>query len=154
MAENKNEGPKSAGERLIHTPGPLPQIHRAQAERSHKSAFLFRAAARLCLLTVSAVSISCVGWTAPAAAASGQPAAQINQFALSAYCNEAQEKSRLLANDQVSYKSITELASDRAMLDHPGVLKDSVAWKTRIVAMLDQYGDEPNAQLCSEDAGH
>src|SRR5690349_18124465 len=92
MAENENEGPKSAVERLILAHGPLPQIHRAQAKHGHKSALIFWAAARLCLLTVSAVSISCVGWTATAAAASGQPAAQINQFALSAYCKEAQEK--------------------------------------------------------------
>jgi hypothetical protein len=152
MAENEKEGPKWR-ERLIQAHRPLQQPRRAKAAKhSHKSAFIFWTAARLCLLTVSAASIS-AGWTAAASAAPAHPAAQINKLALNAYCLEAQKKSRLLADEQVSYKSITELASDRAMLDHPGVLKDSASWKTRIVAMLDQYGDEPNAQLCGEDSG-
>jgi hypothetical protein len=153
MVENKKEGSKSA-ERLIQARGPLPQTPRAQVTHSHKSTCRLWTAARWCFVIVSTASLA-AGWTpAAASAAPGPAAAQINKFALNAYCIEAQKKSRLLADDQVSYKSITELASDRAMIDHPGVLKDSVTWKTRIVALLDQYGDEPNAQLCNEDPGH
>jgi hypothetical protein len=60
---------------------------------------------------------------------------------------------RLLADGQLSYKIVAERASDRALMDHPGVYKNSTAWKTRIVAVLDQYGDEPTTQLCREDPG-
>jgi hypothetical protein len=139
-------------------PGPLNQTHglldkprRAKAECSYKASLMLWRATPLYLLIVLA-AFSSAAWTATASAAPNQSAAQINKFALSAYCTETQEESRLSADGLVPYKRITELASDRALLDHPGIFKNSASWKTRIVGMLDQYGDEPT-QLCKEDPG-
>jgi hypothetical protein len=74
----------------------------------------------------------------------------INKIAIEAYCSEAQSKSALLAEGRVSYKHVAELASERALVEHPSVYRDSSAWKVKIVALLDQYGDEPTSELCSE----
>ena len=74
----------------------------------------------------------------------------VNKFALNAYCDEARNSSAPLADGIVSYKRIVELASRRALAEHPNVYRDSFAWKAKIVALLNQYGDEPLGQLCSE----
>ena len=89
------------------------------------------------------------------AAASSAPASQalVNKFALDAYCSEAQSKSTSLADGNLSYKGVAELASNRALLEHPSIYRDSAGWKFRIVAILDQYGDEPTSQLCNEKPG-
>src|SRR5260370_20334133 len=89
MAESERKPPKWQVT-LIQTHGPLHQPCRAKAERSYKSAFMLWRAMRLCLRTVLAAFI-CAGWTA-AASASNHSAAQINKFALTAYCAEAQQK--------------------------------------------------------------
>jgi hypothetical protein len=89
------------------------------------------------------------------AAVWGQPPSQstINKLALNAYCAEARTKAQPLADGSVSYKSVAEIASHRARAEYPKVYRDSSAWKAKIVALLDQYGDEPTSQLCSEDPG-
>jgi hypothetical protein len=87
------------------------------------------------------------------ATAANVPQASVNKLALKAYCSEAQQKAALLANGSISYKQVADLASDRALLEHPNVYSGSAAWQTRIVAFLDQYGDEPMSELCSEDPG-
>ena len=86
------------------------------------------------------------------AAASNAPSDQalINQFALNAYCSEAQSKSALLAAGSISYERVVDLASDRALVEHPNVYPDPSGWKAKIVALLDQYGDEPMSELCIE----
>jgi hypothetical protein len=50
-------------------------------------------------------------------------------------------------NGSVSYKHVVELASNRALIEHPNVYRDSYAWKAKIAALLDQDDDEPS-QLC------
>ena len=85
-------------------------------------------------------------WTVTAGMKSGQ----IDKFALTAYCAEAHEEQQPLQDGQVSYKSVADLASKRAETEHPDVYKDPNAWKAKIVALLDQYGDEPTSQLCQE----
>jgi hypothetical protein len=89
------------------------------------------------------------------AAASSGPGDQgvINKFALNAYCSEAQSEATSLSDGRLSYKGVVEMASNRALIEHPNVYRDRSAWKTRIVAMLDQYGDEPTNQLCTENPG-
>lgn len=84
-----------------------------------------------------------------------EPASQstVNKFALNAYCDEARNKSEPLADGTMSYKRIAELASRRALAEHPNVYSDSFAWKAKIVALLNQYGDEPLGQLCTENPG-
>lgn len=72
----------------------------------------------------------------------------INQFARKAYCSEAKVNSNELKNGSVSYKQVAELASNRALIEHPNVYSDSYAWKAKIVALLDQDGDEPS-QFCN-----
>jgi hypothetical protein len=72
----------------------------------------------------------------------------INQLAQKAYCSEAKLESSELKNGSVSYKQVVELASNRALIEHPNVYHDSYAWKAKIVALLDQDGDEPS-QLCN-----
>lgn len=90
----------------------------------------------------------------PAAAANARAnPALINKFALNAYCAEAHSKSALLADGSVSYKQVADLASERALVEHPNVYSDSASWKANIVAMLDQYGDEPMNELCTENPG-
>ena len=91
----------------------------------------------------------------PVAAVSAEPASAstINKLALNSYCVEAQSKSRSLADGKISYKHIADLASDRALVEHPNIYRDSFAWKAKIVALLDQYGDEPIGQLCNENPG-
>jgi hypothetical protein len=102
-----------------------------------------------------------VGWSAAfagslliaiPAAASNAPGGQnsINKIAINAYCSEAQGKSALLADGSISYKGVADLASERAVVEHPNVYRDSSAWKVKIIAMLDQYGDEPMDELCTE----
>jgi hypothetical protein len=76
--------------------------------------------------------------------------AMIKQFALGAYCAEAQSNSTAMANGTISYKRVADLASDLALADHPGIYSDSSAWKYTISELLDEYGDEPTSQLCSE----
>jgi hypothetical protein len=87
------------------------------------------------------------------AAASAAPLSQatINTLALHAYCSEAESHS--LASGSISYKRVAELASHRALAEHPNVYRDSFAWKNKIVGILDQYGDEPTSQLCKENPG-
>jgi len=82
-------------------PGPLNQTHglldrprRAKAECSYKASLMLWRATPLYLLIVLA-AFSSAAWTATASAAPNQSAAQINKFALSAYCTETQEESRL-----------------------------------------------------------
>jgi hypothetical protein len=105
-----------------------------------------------------------LGWSAAFAgslliavptAASNAPGNQalINKFALNAYCSEAQSKSALLTEGTISYKRVAVLASDRALVEHPNVYRDPSAWKAKIVALLDQYGDEPTSELCTENPG-
>jgi len=93
--------------------------------------------------------------TARAMAATPPPANQavVKQLALSAYCSEAHSKSISMANGSTSYKRIAELASNRALADHPGIYSDSSAWEYIISGLLDQYGDEPTSQLCAEKLG-
>jgi hypothetical protein len=92
-----------------------------------------------------------------------EPASQstVYKLALNAYCDEARNKSKPLADGTISYKRIAELASRRALAEHPKVYSDSFAkvysdsfaWKAKIVALLNQYGDEPLGQLCTENPG-
>jgi hypothetical protein len=86
------------------------------------------------------------------AAASNSPASQssIKRISISTYCSEAQSKSSSLANGSVSYKRVADLASERALQEHPNIYPDSSAWKGKIAALLDQYGDEPTSELCTE----
>jgi hypothetical protein len=89
----------------------------------------------------------------PASAASNAPGEQalINKFALNAYCSEAQSNSALLADGSISYKQVADLASKLALAEHPNVYRDSAGWKAKIVALLDQYGDDPMIELCTDD---
>jgi hypothetical protein len=92
----------------------------------------------------------------PAIAIGATPSANqavVKQLALNAYCYEAQSKSTSMANGSISYKRIAELASNRAIADHPGIYSDSSAWEYAISELLDQYGDEPTNQLCAEKLG-
>jgi hypothetical protein len=88
----------------------------------------------------------------PAAAAT-VPQASVNKFALNAYCSEAHHKAASLANGSISYIQVADLASERALAEHPNVYPDPAPWKTKIVALLDQYGDEPISEFCSENPG-
>lgn len=85
----------------------------------------------------------------PAAAANAGDAA-VNKLALNAYCSEAHEKAASLADGSISYKQVADLASHRASAEHPNVYPDPAPWKTKIAAILDQYGDEPMSELCAE----
>jgi hypothetical protein len=89
----------------------------------------------------------------PAAAWNDGNQASINKFALNAYCSEAKSKSALLAAGNVSYERVADLASDRALVQHPNVYRDPSEWKAKIVALLDQYGDDPISELCTENPG-
>ena len=92
----------------------------------------------------------------PAIAMAATPSANqavVKQLALNAYCSEAQSKSTSMANGSTSYKRIAELASNRALADHPGIYSDSSAWEYIISGLLDQYGDEPTSQSASNHAG-
>ncbi len=82
------------------------------------------------------------------AASAGPNSSTINQLARKAYCSEAKIESSGLENGRVSYKQVVERASNRALIEHPNVYRDSYAWKAQIVALLDQDGDEPS-QLCN-----
>jgi hypothetical protein len=72
----------------------------------------------------------------------------INKLALKAYCSEANVESGELAQGSVSYKHVAELASNRALIEHPNIYRDSYAWRSKIAALLDQDGDDPG-QLCN-----
>jgi hypothetical protein len=74
----------------------------------------------------------------------------INKIAVNAYCAEAQSKSSSLANGSISYKHVLDLASERAFSEHPNIYRSSLDWKTRLSVLLDQYGDDPASQLCSD----
>jgi hypothetical protein len=74
-----------------------------------------------------------------------------NRLALKAYCSEAHDESASLANGSTSYENVIRRASARAMLNYPNVCPDISAWKMKISAILDQYGDEPLPELCRED---
>jgi len=76
--------------------------------------------------------------------------ASINKIALNTYCAEAQSKSSSLANGSISYKHVLDLASQRAFSEHPNVYRSPFAWKARLSVLLDQYGDDPAIQLCSD----
>jgi hypothetical protein len=77
----------------------------------------------------------------------------VKQLALSAYCSEAQRNSTSMANGSTSYKRIAELASNRALTDHPGIYSESSAWEYIISGLLDEYGDEPTSEFCAENLG-
>jgi hypothetical protein len=100
------------------------------------------------MLTVFGVLVVTV-----AAAASDISYVSANKLALKAYCSEARSESALLANGSTSYKDVITRASARAMVEYPNVCPDISAWKARIGAILDRYGDEALPQLCSEDPG-
>jgi hypothetical protein len=46
---------------------------------------------------------------------------------------------------------VADLASKLALAEHPNVYRDSAGWKAKIVALLDQYGDDPMIELCTDD---
>jgi hypothetical protein len=93
-------------------------------------------------------------WIGAGSALPAQPPdAQVNKLALDAYCAEAEKELTPLVQGQISYETIAEKASERAVTDHPDIYKTPTAWKTKIVAVLDQYGDEPTTQLCREEPG-
>ena len=73
--------------------------------------------------------------------------AAINRVAQNTYCSEAKVESSELRNGIVSYKHVVEVASNRALVEHPNVYGDSYSWKAKIVALLDQQGDDPGV-LC------
>jgi hypothetical protein len=85
---------------------------------------------------------------AGAASAELPNSATINKLARKAYCSEAKIESSELKNGRVSYKQVVERASNRALSEHPNVYRDSDAWKAKIVALLDQDGDQPS-QFCN-----
>jgi hypothetical protein len=85
---------------------------------------------------------------AGAASAELPNSSTINKLALSAYCSQAKTESKSLNEGIVSYKQVAGSASHRALTEHPDVYRDSYAWKAKIVALLDQYGDEPTSELC------
>ena len=87
------------------------------------------------------------------AAAANLPQASVNKLALNAYCSEAHSQATSLAEGSISYKQVADLASKRALAEHPSVYPDPAPWKTKIIALLDQYGDEPMGELCSENPG-
>lgn len=87
------------------------------------------------------------------AAAANVPQTSVNKFALNAYCSEAHYKATLIADGSISYIQVADLASERARAEHPNVYPDTAPWKTKIVALLDQYGDEPMSEFCSENPG-
>jgi hypothetical protein len=89
----------------------------------------------------------------PAVASNAGNQATISKFALNAYCSEARSQSTLLREGTVSYKEVADMASERALTEYPNVYHDPSAWKAKIVAVLDQYGDEPTAELCGENPG-
>jgi hypothetical protein len=72
----------------------------------------------------------------------------IDDMAISAYCQEAHKHLTPLTNGQMSYKGVALLASNRAMVEHRGVYKDRHHWLTKIIDVLDKYGDEPTSELC------
>jgi hypothetical protein len=87
-------------------------------------------------------------------AAAMQPRSEeVSKFALEAYCVEAKKETKPLAEGRISYQTVADLASERALKEHPDVRQNRTAWKTTIVAVLDQYGDEPTKQLCHEHPG-
>ncbi len=83
--------------------------------------------------------------------ASNTGCSSANKLALKAYCSEAYSDSALLANGSTSYKEVANHAAARAMAEYPHLCPDESAWKARITAMLDQYGDEALPDLCNED---
>jgi hypothetical protein len=95
-------------------------------------------------------SLTAVLLFAFAGAASAEPpnSSTINKLARQAYCSEAKLESSKLENGSVSYKQVVEQASNLAVIEHPNVYRDSNAWRAKIVALLDQDGDEPS-QLCN-----
>jgi hypothetical protein len=94
-------------------------------------------------------------WIASGGAVSAAPVhpaqAQMSKLALDAYCAEAVKESQPFAAGQISYKTVVEKAGERAVEEHPEISKNPTAWKTKIVSVLDQFGDEPTTQLCRED---
>jgi hypothetical protein len=124
----------------------MQMIKSKRIDISHSSGALFR---RWWWKAAFAGSLLIAG---PAAAAN-VPQAAVNKFALNAYCSEAHHKAASLANGSISYKQVADLASERALAEHPNVYPDPAPWKTKIVALLDQYGDEPMSELCSENPG-
>jgi hypothetical protein len=86
---------------------------------------------------------------AGAASAELPNSSTINKLALNAYCAQAKTESKSLDEGIISYKQVAALASNRALTEHPDVYRDSYAWKAKIVALLDQYGDEPTNELCN-----
>jgi hypothetical protein len=102
------------------------------------------------------VPVASLTWIILVGAAFSAPASldeQTSKIALDAYCTEAKKELRPLAQGQISYEVIAEMASERAVTDHPDIYKTPKAWKSKIVGVLDQYGDEPVTQLGRENSG-
>jgi hypothetical protein len=91
--------------------------------------------------------------TAGPAAAANVSQASVNRLALEAYCTEAHQEAALIADGSISYKQVADMASERALAEHPQVYSVAAPWKTKIVTLLDQYGDEPTGEFCSENPG-
>ena len=115
-------------------------------KRAHKSTKFLVQQILGFILTVFGVLVVAVQ-----AAASNISYVSANKLALKAYCSEARNESALLANGSTSYKDVIKQASARAMVEYPDVCPDISAWKARIGAILDRYGDEDLPVLCSED---
>jgi hypothetical protein len=85
---------------------------------------------------------------ANAASAELPNSSTVNKLAQKAYCSQATIDSSELTDGSVSYKDVIEMANNRALIEHPKVYPDSDAWKEKIIALLDQDGDDPS-QLCN-----
>jgi hypothetical protein len=105
-------------------------------------------AAALLFIFAGATSAELLFAFAGATSAELANSSTINKLALKAYCSEARIESSELENGSISYKHVVELASNRALFEHPNVYHNSYAWKAKILALLDQDGDDPS-QLCN-----
>jgi hypothetical protein len=129
---------------------PVDEVRKMKSSSTNQNKSLF-SVGRISLWGWSVVFAGAMLIAIPAAAsnAPGRPSS-ISKIAIEAYCAEAQSESALLADGSVSYKRVADLASERALVEHPSVYPDSSGWKVKIVALLDQYGDEPTSELCTE----
>jgi hypothetical protein len=105
-------------------------------------------AAALLFVFAAATSAELLFAFADATSAESANSSTIDKLARKAYCSEARIKSTELESRSISYKHVVELASIRALFEHPNVYPDSYAWKAKILALLDQDGDDPS-QLCN-----
>ncbi len=106
---------------------------------------------QLPILALLLIALSVTTSAAPARASdSGSEKRGIEDMALSAYCHEADMHETPLKRGEMSYKTVAMLASNRAMIEHPDVYKDPKHWLTKVIDVLDKYGDEPTSELCDE----